>query len=403
MSAAPGGYVALLGLRGVPVLLLSVTAARLVYGALPLVLLLLVSSSRGSYADAGLVIGLYALTAGVLGPARARLVDRIGPARALPALALGLAALIAALVDVVTGPLVAVAVLALLAGSTPPPVGPVMRSAWRRLVDDDADRLRRAYALDAVTEEASFVVGPALAAAAVAWFGPRPVVIACLAALVVTASVLGLKAAPLLSTAAVTGRVVRSWRRSRLIPALVPITAAGLLLGGFDVIAVALALDSSDARAAGLPAAALAAGGLIGGVLYGRRSWPGSLTTQAAVLVTIAVAGVLVTATVAGAFTAVVVVAGAVGLTISPAVVATYLAVDEAVPDGGSEATAWVNAAFNSSLAIGTAGAGVLVDVFSPAAAFLLAAAAALLVVAAGLPLRRSDPERVTAQRGPEN
>jgi predicted MFS family arabinose efflux permease len=50
-----------------------------------------------------------------------------------------------------------------------------------------------------------------------------------------------------------------------------------------------------------------------------------------------------------------------------------------------SEATAWVNAAFNAALAIGTAGAGVVIDATSPSTALgAFAVAAALLIAAAG-------------------
>jgi len=48
LSAVGDGYVALLRLRGVAVLLLCASAARLVYGVLPLGLLLFLSGRRAS-------------------------------------------------------------------------------------------------------------------------------------------------------------------------------------------------------------------------------------------------------------------------------------------------------------------------------------------------------------------
>lgn len=86
------------------------------------------------------------------------------------------------------------------------------------------------------------------------------------------------------------------------------------------------------------------------------------------------------------------------GLTIAPAIVASYLVADQFVPVGSSQATAWVNAAFNTALAGGTSLAGVVVDVASPRAALGSAAAvAAVLVAAAGT--RAANPGRSVTDR----
>ncbi len=190
MSAADRGYVALLRRPGALPLFLWVNLARLVYGALPLVLLLLVAGRRGSYADAGVTLAVFSIP-GFLGPARARLVDRLGARRVLVALALGLFLAVTGLDLLAGGPLVVVLGLALLAGCTPPPVGPLMRAAWRELSGGDPDVLRRAYSLDSVGEDVLFVLGPLVAAAAASTSGASTLVPALAAVLVVAALGIG--------------------------------------------------------------------------------------------------------------------------------------------------------------------------------------------------------------------
>ncbi len=69
------------------------------------------------------------------------------------------------------------------------------------------------------------------------------------------------------------------------------------------------------------------------------------------------------------------------GLCIAPALVCSYLVADTAASVGSTEATAWVNAAFNVSVGLGTAVAGGLVDATSPEGGMLVVAAAAVGMV----------------------
>lgn len=389
MSAVPGGYVALLRLRGAAVLLLCASVARLVYGVLPVALLLFLSQRRSSYLEAGAAVGAYGLAAGVLGPARARLVDRAGAVPGIFVLTVALVASTTALVAYGTGPFALVVALALLAGSCPPPVGPVMRAAWRRLVGDE-QLVRRAYSLDTVTEDAAYVLGPVLAAALVVRMGAPVTVLAALGVLGVAAPVMAVRVAGLARTSTssradpLAGPVVAVWRQPEFVRGLVPVTSLGLLLGAVEVAAIAAAVATAGRPYAGVPSSALAAGSLAGGLLFGSRAWPGSARTQTSVLTLAATALVATAAATSRSFVPFVVVLGLAGLTVAPAIVASYLVADRVATTGESEATAWVNAAFNTSLAVGTAAAGALVDSTSPGVALAAAAAAAALLVVVG-------------------
>ena len=386
MSAVGDGYVALLRLRGVAVLLLCASAARLVYGVLPLGLLLFLSGRRASYAEAGAVVGVYGVAAGVLGPARARLVDRVGAAWGLAGLAAVFALCLGALVAAVRSPLAVVLVLGLLAGCCPPPVGPMMRTAWRSMVGDEPAAVRRAYSLDAVTEEAAYVLGPVLATTLLAWVGSPVVVLACAGVLVVVVSAMGWQIAALTHAAVALSAPPRPGgalrRDPRFLLGLVPVGALGLLLGAVEIAAVAAALTSVGQRFAGVPATVSAVGSLTGGLLYGRKQWPGNAHAHTVVLTLGTAALVAVAGLAAHNFVLLVALLGVAGLTIAPAIVASYLVADLAAPVGSSEATAWVNSAFNTSLAVGTAFAGAVVDATSPGTALAAAGMVTALLVA---------------------
>lgn len=144
--------------------------ARLSYGVVYLALMLAVVRATGSYTVAGVLLALFGLTSSVLSPLRARIVDRHGPGRALPPMAVVYAAALA-LIAVATwqtgSSTVLLYVLAVTAGSSTPPVGPVMRALWSDLVPA-ADLRQRAFSLDTVAEEVMYIGGPLLAGATAA-------------------------------------------------------------------------------------------------------------------------------------------------------------------------------------------------------------------------------------------
>lgn len=396
MSAVVGGYFALLHLRGVALLLSCASAARLVYGVLPLALLLLLSGQRSSYAEAGAVVGAYGLAAGLLGPARARLVDCVGAARGFTALAVALALCLGALVAFARVPLPVVLGLGLLAGCCPPPVGPIMRAAWRGMVGDEQGAVRQAYALDAVTEEAAYIVGPVLATGLLARIGSPAVVLGCVAVLVLVVPAMGLQVAALarpLASVQVAPVGLVLWRDAGFLLGLAPVAALGLILGAVEIAAVAAALSSVSQGLAGVPSTALAIGSLAGGLFYGRRQWRGSARTHTVVLTLGTATLVAVSGLTTHTLALLVALLALAGLSIAPAIVASYLVADEAAPVGSSQATAWVNAAFNTALAVGTASAGAVVDATSPATA--LAAAGLVTAVLVATPALRR------ASRGP--
>ncbi len=168
-------YAAVLRTPHVLRLLTTALISRAPIGVDGLAIVLFVRAEYGSYATAGAVAAFFAAGAAVVGPLMGRLVDRLGARRVLVPLALahaaGLGALILLGAAAVPAPLLFVT--ALLAGSSIPPVGSVLRALWPTLLAERDELLTTAYALDSVLLELAFIVGPVIVAGAAAVGSPQ--------------------------------------------------------------------------------------------------------------------------------------------------------------------------------------------------------------------------------------
>ncbi|MED7948484.1 MFS transporter [Streptomyces sp. BE20] len=405
---------------------------RLSYGTVPLALLLAVRDATGSYSAAGVAMALFALASVLLSPARAALVDRYGPRRALPPMAGLYAALLLAVAGATARPGVeppAVGILVVAAGACTPPLGPVMRTLWRRLLPDPA-LLRRAYSLDGVAEELLFVTGPLLVGVLLPVVGPAGAV--AVGAALVLAGTLLLVAAPAAARAPsadvpavvppvpartapavppASGQVAAGGARGgrpggggELRRAVLAAAVTGLGLGALDLMVVASAEQQGRPGAVGWVLAALSASSAVGGLALGAIDRPMPNAARLPLLtaglgLSLAVAGLAPNLLLLGAGVAL------AGLFVSPAVTTAYLVADEAVaPDARTRAGAWVNTALNAGSAGGAATVGLLVGHLPLSLCFALAAAPALLAVpllsapafrgrdfGGGRPLRKSD------------
>jgi predicted MFS family arabinose efflux permease len=384
-----GSYRAVLSLPFALRTFVPALGGRLAYGLLPLALLFTVVDATGSYATAGLALAVFGLT-GVTLPVKARLADRLGQRRTLPALALLCAAALTAAVT--TDSPVGLVILIGLAGLAAPPLGPAMRATWR-LLTLGTPLKERAYALDSVAEESLYLVGPLLAGLVIA---VRPAADALLlTAFLLVAGTTGMVLPPPAGHTHRDESGAPPGRRRPLgtlgLPGLRLVLAVLLLAGaGVSVVytaAAATARAHGQPGAAGWLEAAAALGGVLGGLAWGRRHHRHSRTAQLAGLL----GGQALFALLAAAATGSLVGLGgalfAGGASVAPLFVVAYLAADDLAPDGhGTEAGTWVNVAANAGSAAGSAAAGLLVQSSGPAPAFLtaglvLAAAAVVLLL----------------------
>ncbi|MCM2410916.1 MFS transporter [Streptomyces sp. RKAG290] len=368
---------------------------RLSYGMVSLSLLLAVKDATGSYAVAGGVMALFGAASVFLSPARAALIDRYGPRRALPPMAGLYAALLTALAGATWRPGVPALVLgalAVTAGACTPPLGPVMRTLWSSLVPD-RELLQRAYSLDGVAEELLFVSGPLLVGLVVKAAEPAAGVLAsAVLALVGTAAMVTSPAVPrkhLAAAPAAEGRPAAPRLRLHDIAALrhaVLVTAAvGLCLGGLDLLVVAFTEQRHQAAAVAWVLAALSAGSAVGGLAYGAVRWRSSSRVRLPVAAGALGAALLLAGLSPHLYVLIAVVAVA-GMFVAPALTTAYLIADESVDvSRRTQAGAWVNTAVNAGSSGGTAVVGLLVGRLPLPVCFALAAAPALLCAAAVL------------------
>jgi len=149
-------------------LLVSSVLGRMPSGMFSLAILLFVHEQTGSFLAAGLTVGAFTLAGAAMSPVAGALVDRLGQTRLLLPCALGQATLLVALVLAARAgvPVAAIVMVATLAGALLPPISGCIRALWA-IVAPDAATLELAYALDAVTQEVIYTLGPLLVGAAV--------------------------------------------------------------------------------------------------------------------------------------------------------------------------------------------------------------------------------------------
>lgn len=267
----------------------------------------------------------------------------------------------------------------LAAGLSAPPLGPSMRSTWRNLTA--GTNLRQpAYSLDSVCEQSLYLVGPVLVGL-VLQVADAPAAVVLTAALMLTGT-LGMIAAPAAARPAEVD-TTRSLRpidpgplRHRGFGAVVTsiLTTAGGLAVVYGGIA-ASAERHGQLAAAGYIEAALAAGSVAGGLLWGRRRHGRRRSTHLTGLVLLFATGAALAAAAPGLIQLAAVMAFT-GLGIAPLFVVSYLAADELTPEAErTEASAWVNTANNVGAATGAAIGGLVIDRGGPATGFLTAAA----------------------------
>ena len=202
-------------------------------------------------------------------------------------------------------------------------------------------------------------------------------------------------------------RVLGPLARPGYVAMLVFTIAVGL---GNDPLEVAVVARGQQAGAstAGVLLAVLSVSAALGGLVWGQvigsargaRLAAVSPWSVLAALAAVTAVAASVPALMSGLawLTVALVVVGAAS---APLAVVTYTAADRfstddgAGLDGGSEATSWVNTAFNLGASLGTAGAGVLVDVYGIDSAFC--AGAGVTAVAAGGAWLQRLRDRATA------
>jgi MFS family permease len=358
-------YGRILRVPGVALLVVGTTVARLPFAINGLAVILFLREATGSFATAGLVAGALALGAGIGAPVAARLVDRRGAVWLLP-LAIAHSGAILALwgLGEVDAPAAALVAIGLVAGSSFPPAGAVLRARWPELLGGDPTLIRGAYAFDSVTIELSFVSGPLIVGGLVAFSGPEAA-LAVSSALVVAGTLLFLsrlpdprRALPVSEHTAGLGPL-RSPAIRMIALTTIPV---GFCIGTVEVALPAFSDEIDDAALAGVLLALWAAASGVGGLVFGARQGRREL------LDTYLVIGLLfplaclplIAASSPLSMALLVLLAGA---PIAPLITTRNELISHAAPHGtGTEAFTWLMTALIAGLSLGTAIGGAVIE-----------------------------------------
>ncbi|MBU8826346.1 MFS transporter [Mycolicibacterium goodii] len=378
-------YLDLVRVPGVANVTASQLFARLPLGMLSLAILLHVQQLSGSYAQAGAVVAAVSVGEAVAMPITARLAGRVGvvPTLSVAALVSGASMLALAFAG---PPSVLLMTLGVLIGASVPPLMPVVRALYPKMVAREG--VRALFALDTTAQELIWVVGPVAAtflASAISTAAP----------LILSAAVTVLGTAWFLLSArrlhpGVGGSKSSFGRVLANRTVILAMVTSLLLVASFMALEVGIVAElGRDGVTAGAAIAVASIGSLIGGLLLGHRRLgiSGVVAALAAVAIGTAMFGIVENLALqfAALFFS--------GLGFAPAMSALYLFVSREVAEhSATEAFGWLNSGALVGGAVGTASAGVATEAHGSIGAVVVAALLAAVAACCPLVARAAGP-----------
>jgi MFS family permease len=373
-------------------LFLSMLLARLPIGLNGLATVLFLRERTGSFAVAGAAAGGLALGSALFAPFNARLVDRFGPhvLFLLAALhAVGLLGLVE--FGETNAPTAALVSDAVLTGALLPPVSSVMRALYPRLLHDQPDLVRGAYALDSVLTESIFIAGPLLIAALVALLGPEAALVLSAAAVIAGSglflAVLPRGEAGVMARGKHTGSRLGALRAPGVRTLLFSMLPVGFSFGALEVALPAFASDRGRPELSGVLIAIWSVASAGGGLVYGARLAHVSLS-RVHVGVALLLPLSFLPLVLAGPIWTMALLVLPGGVLIAPLIASRNELAGVVAPRGSeTEAFTWPLTALVGGVSLGAAAAGGLVEASGWRAAILAGTLAAAL--GAGIALAR--------------
>ncbi|MBV9592454.1 MAG: MFS transporter [Actinobacteria bacterium] len=355
--------------------------ARLPLAIYPIALVLLISLRTHHYAFGGVLSACYILGGAPGNPFGAVLVDRFGQGRVLVPAALVHIAAVAAIIAIVEAGASEwwETIPATVAGFSFLSIGSLVRARWSHVLAGRPE-LSTAYSLESTLDEAVFLLGPLLATLLATELDPVAPLIAG-AALVIGGS---LWMARLTDTEPPVhehegDRPGTALRERGMVLVLFASIAMGAVFSSTELSMVAFSGQHGHANLSGVVLAVFALGSGLAGLLYGSRTWRGSLpwrfrlqSSIFALLPPLFLAAVNVPT--------LAVCAVVVGLSIAPTLITSFGLVAEIVPTRSlTEGLAWLSTGLNIGYGLGAAVVGRLADDHGGRSGFGVSVSAAVL------------------------
>lgn len=382
-----GSYSSLL--RGPAGALLGISwLGRVGFGISGLAFIVYMQAQTGSFATAGLALGVFGIASGLLAPLRGAAIDRYGRAALLAFVGVYCSSNLAIGLTEPFGDGASYVVLNGISGAAAPPFSAWTRAALARRIDEDG--LHAAYSLDGVLEESAFVFGPLIAGLIIAVADARTAIVTQVG--LALASGLLLSFAPAVrewrpAQTAGSEREKREWRNLNrpLIIAVGSMASLGMAISFYDFAVTAFAEERGNAGNAGAVLAAFSAAGVVGALLYGARSWRWPARRRFPVLFAAMAAGFALLP-LADSVLSLALISLVPGLVFTPIFVTNSVLIDElseGIPT--TAAFAGVTSSVMIGVSLGSAVAGGLVDAHGTDLVFLAGSVVGLLGVVPAL------------------
>ncbi|MFD9534723.1 MFS transporter [Streptomyces sp. NPDC060010] len=347
----------------------------------------LVSQLTGRYGLAGALSATFALSAAIVSPQISRLVDRHGQAPVLRPVTLGAAAAAAAfLVSLGRGAPEWVLFPCVAGMGCAPNVGSMVKARWAEVYRGSPRELHTAYSWEAVVDEVCYVVGPVVSIGlSIAWF-PQAGVCLAVGFLLVGVFWLTAQCATEPHRQSTASRLRGTAIGSRGLQVLVAVyVAIGGIFGSIDIVTVAFAEAQGHQGVASVLLATYALGSCGAGLAFGLLRLGGTpfgnwFTGLCAMAVTVFP---LLLAKNLYMLSALLFIAG---LCVAPTMVTTMALLEQHVPHHRfTEGMTWTGTGLALGLALGSAGAGFVVDALGARAGYMVPCAGGALAVATAL------------------
>ncbi|QWT24620.1 hypothetical protein KPL76_04355 [Subtercola sp. PAMC28395] len=362
--------------------------------------ILLVAAFSGSFALAGAVAGATILGIAVGGPLWARAVDARGQRLVLPFSLVAAAVAAAALVTLVlaAAPVWTWFAAAFVLGASSIDVGSLVRARWRSVVFDEPGR-HTSLALESVSDELVFVIGPPTVVVVAATAGPISGFAAAFAVSIIGGLWLWLQRSttpPVLHRASslktgmtlgvAHGRARPAWYPPAGVLGVLPVFAGvGAVFTAIDLAAVGIGRETGQPWLTGITLAVLSVGSVVAAFAFGPLSalWrPAKRVLVSTVAYAIVVPSLLLVHDPA-VLAALVVVAG---LVTTPVLISGTSFIASIAPEGRlTEALTWPSIGMAAGATVSGAVTGIVIDSGSAMDAFWVAAAAAVMVGVVGV------------------